>query len=62
MAGIAPVGGAPTLTSTQLSAEYQAKTLKLAQDATELQGDLALQLIESASSADGTGGRLNITI
>jgi hypothetical protein len=59
MAGISGVGA--TLSTQQLELQRTVQTAKLLKDATELQGDLALQLINSAS-ANGTGQRLNIQV
>ncbi|MFM1919829.1 MAG: hypothetical protein RLZZ303_1463 [Candidatus Hydrogenedentota bacterium] len=47
MAGIGAVGGITN--GAQFVAEYGAKVARLQKDALEQQGDLALQLIQSAS-------------
>ncbi|MBI2424642.1 MAG: hypothetical protein HYV27_17560 [Candidatus Hydrogenedentes bacterium] len=59
MAGIPSIGG---IGAAQFQAQYQAATLKLQKDAIDLQGDLALQLIASASVPTGTGQNLDLQI
>lgn len=51
MSGIGPVGGITS--SVQFAAEYGARVANLQKDALEQQGDLALQLINSASINGG---------
>lgn len=60
MAGISGVGG-PTLSAQQIEVQRSVQTAKLLKDATELQGDLALQLLDAAT-VDGTGQRINIQV
>jgi hypothetical protein len=59
MAGISSVGG-PSLPPAQFQAEYAARAAKLQKDAIDQQGDLALKLINSASS--GTGQQIDIRV
>ena len=59
MTGISGVG--ETLSTQQIELQRTVKTARLLKDAAELQGDLALQLLESAT-VDGTGQRLNVQI
>lgn len=59
MAGISGIGA--TLTAQEIDLQRSVQTAKLLKDATELQGDLALKLLASAS-VDGTGQQLNIQV
>lgn len=59
MTGISGVG--ETLSTQQIELQRTVQTARLLKDAAELQGDLALQLLESAT-VDGTGQRLNVQI
>lgn len=59
MAGIAGLG--PTLSAQEIEVQRSVQTAKLLKDATELEGDLALQLLESAR-VDGTGQNINIQV
>ena len=59
MAGISGVG--VTLTTQQIEMQRTVKTAQLLKDVTELQGDLALKLLESAQ-VNGTGQHLNIQV
>ena len=60
MAGISGVGGG-TLSAVQFDAQRNIQVAKLVKDATELEGDLALKLLESAQ-VSGTGQNLNIQV
>lgn len=60
MPSISSVGGA-SLSASQIQTEYSARAAKLQKDAIEQQGDLALQLINSAS-ASGTGQQIDIRV
>lgn len=60
MAGISGVGGA-TLTAQQIDIQRTIQTAKLVNDATKLQGDLALKLLNSAQ-VSGTGQNINIQV
>lgn len=59
MAGISGVGA--TLSTQQIEMQRTVKTAQLLKDVTELQGDLALKLLDSAQ-VNGTGQNLNIQI
>lgn len=59
MTGISGVG--ETLSTQQIELQRTVQTARLLKDAAELEGDLALQLLESAT-VDGTGQRLNVQI
>jgi len=59
MAGISGVG--PTLSAQQIDLQRSVKTAQLLKDVTNLQGDLALKLLDSAT-VDGTGKSLNIQV
>lgn len=59
MAGISGVGA--TLSSQQIELQRTVKTAQLLKDVTELQGDLALKLLDSAQ-VNGTGQHLNIQV
>jgi hypothetical protein len=59
MAGISGVGA--TLTTQQIEMQRTVKTAQLLKDVTELQGDLALKLLDSAQ-VNGTGQNLNIQV
>ena len=59
MAGISGVG--PTLSTQQIEMQRTVKTAQLLKDVTELQGDLALKLLDSAQ-VNGTGQNLNIQV
>lgn len=48
MTAISSVGDGAALASAQLAAAYQAKTVALQKDVMDMQGDMALKLIESA--------------
>ena len=60
MAGISGVGG-PTLSAQQIELQRTVQVAKLQKDAVDLQGDLALQLLQSAQ-VSGTGQNLNIQV
>lgn len=60
MAGISAVGG-PTLSAQQIEAQRSVQVAKLQKDAVDLQGDLTLQLLQSAQ-VTGTGQNLNIQV
>lgn len=60
MAGISGVGGA-TLSAQQIELQRTVQVAKLQKDAVDLQGDLALQLLQS-SQVSGTGQNLNIQV
>lgn len=59
MAGISGVG--PALSAQQIELQRSVKTAQLLKDVTNLQGDLALKLLDSAT-VDGTGKSLNIQV
>ncbi|MBL7648415.1 MAG: hypothetical protein JNK74_19725 [Candidatus Hydrogenedentes bacterium] len=59
MAGISGVG--PTMSAQQIELQRTVKTAQLLKDVTELQGDLALKLLDSAQ-VGGTGQNLNIQV
>lgn len=59
MAGISGVGA--TLSAQQIEVQRTVKTAQLLKDVTELQGDLALKLLDSAQ-VNGTGQNLNIQV
>jgi len=61
MAGIPAVGSVGGLENLQIQAEYSARVAKMTQDAVDLQGNLALKLIQSAA-ASSSGNNLNITV
>jgi hypothetical protein len=60
MSGIEAVGGGATLSTSQISAEYQIRAAKLQKDAVDLAGHLAVQLIESARLDPEVGVNLNV--
>ena len=60
MAGISGVGG-PTLSAQQIELQRTVQVAKLQKDAVDLQGNLALQLLQSAQ-VSGTGQNLNIQV
>ncbi len=63
MAGISSVAAVGNGTSpTQFEAEYTARAAKMAKDAVDMEGDMALKLIESASVDAKVGQRLNMKI
>ena len=59
MAGISGVGA--TMSAQQIELQRTVKTAQMLKDVTELQGDLALKLLDSAQ-VDGTGQNLNIQV
>lgn len=59
MAGISGVGA--TMSAQQIEMQRTVKTAQLLNDVTELQGDLALKLLDSAQ-VNGTGQHLNIQV
>ncbi|MCC6145870.1 MAG: hypothetical protein IT368_18840 [Candidatus Hydrogenedentes bacterium] len=63
MAGIAGVAGAVSgIQSLKFEAEYQARVLATQKDVMELQGNMALQLIQSAGVDPAVGGNINIQV
>jgi hypothetical protein len=61
MASVSGIG--PGIQGAQLANDYQAAVLRLQKDAVQLQGSLALQLIEAAATGDpAVGGNLNIAV
>lgn len=59
MAGISGLGS--TLSAQEIQLQRSVQTAKLLKDATQLEGDLALKLLDSAT-VDGTGQNLNIQV
>ncbi len=59
MAGISGVGS--TMSAQQIELQRTVKTAQMLKDVTELQGDLALKLLDSAQ-VNGTGQNLNIQV
>ena len=59
MAGISGVGA--TMSAQQIELQRTVKTAQMLTDVTELQGDLALKLLDSAQ-VNGTGQNLNIQV
>jgi len=59
MAGISGVGSA--LSAQEIEIQRTVQTARLLKDAAQLEGDLALKLLESAA-VDGTGQNLNIQV
>lgn len=59
MAGISGVGA--TMSSQQIEVQRTVATAKLAKEAVEIQGDMALKLLDAAQ-VNGTGQRLNIQV
>ena len=59
MAGISSVG--TVLSTQQLELQRSIQTAKLLKDATEIQGELALKLLD-AIAVDGTGHNINIQV
>ena len=59
MAGISGVGA--TLSTQQIEMQRTVKTAQLLKDVTELQGEMALKLLDSAQ-VNGTGQNLNIQV
>ena len=59
MAGISGVGA--TMSAQQIELQRTVKTAQMLKDVTELQGDLALKLLDSAQ-VKGTGQNLNIQV
>jgi hypothetical protein len=49
MTEISAVGGGAALANAKLAAAYQAKTIALQKDVMDMQGDMALKLIQSAN-------------
>jgi hypothetical protein len=60
MAGISGVGGA-ALSAQQIDIQRSVQSAKLLKDAAELEGDLALKLLQSAQ-VTGTGQNINIQV
>lgn len=61
MAGIAGTGSVAS--TAQIQTQFQVSAVKRLNDATKLEGDLALQLINSAVSADpAVGSNLNVKV
>lgn len=61
MVGIAGLTGMDNAAALPLKVQYQAQVAKLQKDAIDMQGDLALQLIESAST-NAVGKQLDLRI
>lgn len=59
MAGISGLGS--TLSAQEIQLQRSVQTAKLLKDATQLEGDLALKLLDSAT-VNGTGQNLNIQV
>lgn len=62
MSGISAAGGAAGIQSLQFQAEYQAKAVALQKEAIDLQGQSALQLIQSAGVQGAGGQQLDISV
>jgi len=50
MAEVSSINGIPNLNSVQIETEYQAKAAKLQKDVVSMQGQMALELIQSVTS------------
>lgn len=61
MAGISAIGSGGGIENLQIQAEYTARIAKMTQNAVDLQGNLALKLIQS-TTALSAGNNLNITV
>lgn len=59
MAGISGLGA--VMSSQQIEMQRSVKTAKLVKDVAEMQGEMALKLLDSAQ-VDGTGQNLNIQV
>jgi len=53
------ISGVAGIAALRLETEFQAKVAKLQKDATEFQGDMAVQLIQSVT---GVGGNLDVQV
>lgn len=64
MAGIGPTGSVGVgIAGARIDAQLQVAAVKRVNDAAKLQGNLALQLIQSATSADpDVGANLNVSV
>lgn len=56
------VGGFVGAQAPRLEAEYAARVAVKQKDVQELEGQLALQLIQSAALPEGQGGRLDVSV
>ena len=61
MDGVTAVGGFSGIQELRFAAEYQARVAALQKDAANLQGELALKLIESAV-IEPNSGRLDVKV
>ncbi len=57
---MAEITGLSAVSGSQFQAEFQARVASLQKDAAELEGELALKLIESASIDPAVGRQLDI--
>ena len=63
MAGISATGGvSAAMSNLELQTQMSAQVASLQKDAIEMQGDMALQLIQSAATTTGVGQQLNIQV
>lgn len=60
MSGISSVAGGTNVSSVAVQTEFSARVASLQKNVQALQGDLALQLIQSASLDAGTGQQLDV--
>ena len=60
LTGISSIGGSPSLSSTALQIEFNARVASLQKGAQEFEGDLALHLIQSAAIHLDTGQQLDV--
>jgi len=60
MAGIPSIGTVGS--RLEIQNEFQARVAKLQKEAIDMQGEMAIQLIESATAQQAAGRQLDITI
>ena len=60
MTGTSSISGGTCISSTALQIEFNTKIANLQKNAQQLEGDLALQLIQSATIQGGTGQQLDV--
>ncbi len=63
MTGISSIeAAAGSVSSLQFQTELTARVASMQKDAVDMQGDMAMKLIEAASTTPQVGSQLNITI
>ncbi len=60
MAAISGIEGSGSTKSVELAMEYQARVLKMQKDALNMQGEMALELINAVAAPSSAGHQIDV--